>query len=297
MPKPKQVIAAYVPVIHRGYLQLFDAFSEAKELYVFGQEITEHLDYIRKDLRALSADDQLKLLRGLDRFDEVQVLHAQSLRELDQAGVTIHMPDEDISRAVGSDFKVAKIDYYPIFLRWDRQTLEEIEAKPDETISTKQFDRQFMAQSAAESGKSSDIWRHVGALLVDASGNEISRAHNAGQPSEHSPWALGDPRNAFSRGVAIETSMFTHAEARLIAEAARDGKSLKGASIYVTTFPCPPCAKLIAHSGIKTCYYATGYAVLDGQQIMNEYGIKLVRVAGFDGPDNDARRLVPYDSA
>ena len=37
-----------------------------------------------------------------------------------------------------------------------------------------------------------------------------------------------------------------HAEARLIAAAAREGRATAGAVLYVTDFPCPPCAKLIA---------------------------------------------------
>lgn len=120
-------------------------------------------------------------------------------------------------------------------------------------------------------------------------------AHNQGQPNDDSPWMEGDPRNIFNRGVAIEMSVFLHAEAGLIAQAARLGQSLQGSTLYVTTFPCPACAKLIAHSGIKRLYFTSGYAVLDGRRIMEEYGVQLVRITGIkeSGQENSAV-WVPY---
>jgi dCMP deaminase len=64
----------------------------------------------------------------------------------------------------------------------------------------------------------------------------------------------------------------------LIAEAAREGISTKGAVVYVTDFPCPPCAKLIAGAGISRLYFRTGYAVLDGEDVLAEAGVEVVRV-------------------
>ena len=65
-------------------------------------------------------------------------------------------------------------------------------------------------------------------------------------PDEQIHYSEGDPRSDFSKGVNVELSLFFHSEAQLIAEAAKKGISLEGASMYATTFPCPPCAKLIA---------------------------------------------------
>lgn len=46
-----------------------------------------------------------------------------------------------------------------------------------------------------------------------------------------------------------------HAEANAIAQSARFGVPLDGATIYLTLHPCIGCAKLIAQSGIKEVVY------------------------------------------
>jgi dCMP deaminase len=69
-----------------------------------------------------------------------------------------------------------------------------------------------------------------------------------------------------------------HAEASIIAAAARDGVSLRGADLYVTTFPCPSCARLIAQAGFARCFFAGPYSVLDGEEVLRAAGIELLWV-------------------
>ena len=49
--------------------------------------------------------------------------------------------------------------------------------------------------------------------------------------------------------------------------------------MYVTDFPCPPCAKLIAAAGIARLYFREGYAVLDGSDVLEGAGIEVVQAA------------------
>ncbi|MFN4131444.1 MAG: deoxycytidylate deaminase [Caldimicrobium sp.] len=55
----------------------------------------------------------------------------------------------------------------------------------------------------------------------------------------------------------------SHAEANAIAQAAKFGISLEGASIYCTLAPCYVCLKLIASAGIKEVYYEYDYESRD----------------------------------
>ncbi|NCS97095.1 MAG: deoxycytidylate deaminase, partial [Candidatus Pacebacteria bacterium] len=87
-----------------------------------------------------------------------------------------------------------------------------------------------------------------------------------------------DPRNSFHKGEHIELSTAIHAEAALIADAAKKGISLEGTQLYVTTFPCPACAKLIACSGITKLYFSEGYSMLDGEKILNDAGVLLSKI-------------------
>jgi dCMP deaminase len=128
--------------------------------------------------------------------------------------------------------------------------------------------------SAAES---IDWWRQVGAALRLATG-ELMSATNVHNPHPLSPYAVGDPRANLYKGVGLELSTATHAEAGLIAQAAREGKATKGGVMFVTDFPCPPCAKLIAGAGIAKLYFVEGYAVLDGQDVLEAAGVEIVQV-------------------
>ena len=50
-----------------------------------------------------------------------------------------------------------------------------------------------------------------------------------------------------------------HAEQNAIADAARRGVSLQGATAYISHFPCINCAKILASSGIKAIKYHWDY--------------------------------------
>jgi dCMP deaminase len=45
----------------------------------------------------------------------------------------------------------------------------------------------------------------------------------------------------------------------------------------VTDFPCPPCAKLLAAADIERLYYREGYAVLDGEAVLEAAGVEVVQ--------------------
>jgi dCMP deaminase len=276
---------AYVPVIHRGYLAFFDRYPDVRTLYVCGRSILEREDYLRKDLRALTPDDQVRILRATGRFDSVQVLEWPDVADLTARHGRLVLPDEDISRQIAAEWKTNQYELSPVFLRWDRQAANAEMDGAEVAITAGEFEQNVMREALQVAGHSSDIWRRLGAVLITANGQRVGPAPNTGEPTPHSPWMEGDPRNIFSRGVGIEMSVFTHAEAVVIAEAARSGISLQGATIFVSTFPCPACAKLIARSGIAACYYRDGYAVLDGRRILEEYGVKLVRVQLDDTAD------------
>lgn len=292
MPKTTY-LALYMPVLHKGYLNLFKKHKDVHEVLVFGDDILEKVDYIRKDLRSLAPSEQKDAVLGLGIFSNVSVVMATDLKKLDNVESEFVLPDEDICREFAKSIKHAKVTYYPIFLRWDRQSVEGVDQQNvKEVITEGQFDQDIMQEAMEKAGASSDIWRRVGAVLIADSAKLA--ASNQGEPTAHSPWMEGDPRNIFSRGVGIEMSLFSHAEATVIAEAARRGIKLEGATMYASTFPCPACAKLIAHSGISTCYYKDGYAVLDGATVLEQYGVKLVRVAMNDKTAPNGPEAVHY---
>jgi deoxycytidylate deaminase len=64
-----------------------------------------------------------------------------------------------------------------------------------------------------------------------------------------------------------EFGRVVHAEMCAICDAARLGRSLKGATLFVTTFPCHNCTKHILAAGIKCVVYIEPYPKSRAQQL------------------------------
>lgn len=275
----RKIIIAYLPVIHQGYRQLLEANPEFHTLYILDRDIIHRYRHLQKEIRALDPQLVRQLLPNWNLLDEVALADTATLESLKKDDVEILMPDDEISHDLAQQyFKRKKVTFYPVFLRWDRRK-SEAKDPVDSTITVSQDElaQTMLGRAQQEAFKSSNIWRRVGAVLA-REGQIISAASNQHRPTQFSPWLDGDVRANFGRGVGVEMSTDQHAESCVIADAARKGTRLEGATLYVTTFPCPPCAMLIAYSGIKQLYFAEGYAVLDGKRILEQQGVTLIHV-------------------
>ena len=66
-----------------------------------------------------------------------------------------------------------------------------------------------------------------------------------------------------------------HAEANLIAFAAKHGISLEGATVYTTCAPCLDCAKLLVNAGIRKVVYWEEYRDTRGKDLLIQTGVKV----------------------
>jgi dCMP deaminase len=274
-------VVAYVPVLHEGYRRLLERHGPKTRLFVVGPEL--HADYrpLAKDIRALPAELVAESVAAWGVCEEVAVLTAQRAQSLAQERPAIVMPAEDVSyRLAERFFERCEVRYDTVFLRWDKtKTAQLLRPQPHRTASEDELVAELASRAEALAARSVDWWRQVGAAIRLADG-EVRSAENVHNPHPLGAYAVGDPRANFNQGVAFELSTATHAEARLIAEAAREGRATEGAVLYVTDFPCPPCAKLIAAAGIARLYFREGYAVLDGQDVLGAAGVEIVQLAG-----------------
>jgi len=270
-------------VLHAGYEALFDRHADADEVLLLGRSFAEDFPVLRKEIRALDPSVAARYLVAARRFPTVRVVERDDLPSA-IAGDVLVLPDEEIMRSLFGGRSDVEIVWERTFLRWDRSwSLAGRPASFDGRISTEELDRSFALRAAAEAGLSSDWWRQVGALAV-RDGEVLGVAHNEHRPTEYAPYVNGDPRNDFSRGVHIELSTAIHAEALLVARSARFGPVLDGADLYVSTFPCPGCARLVAEAGFHRCFFAGPYAVLDGEDVLRAAGVELIWVSNEDLP-------------
>lgn len=272
-----QVIVAFVPVLHQGYVDFFKKYSEST-LYIFGSDINQDFTSITRDLRVIDPVLTKKAIDALGVVKEVMILDKENASTI--AADLVVMPDEDVSRVVAETyFKDKKVEFISTFLRWDKQiSTTEFVVPADRTISETELDKELITEAIATGQRSADWWRQVGALAVK-DGKILYSGFNENVPSRFYIDTFGDPRGNFDAGVRIDLVTTIHAEANIIAHAAKDGQSLAGTDFFVSTFPCPTCARLIRATGVKRVYYNKGYSILDAEDILKGAGIEIILVS------------------
>jgi len=130
----------------------------------------------------------------------------------------------------------------------------------------------FMATALLISARSSCERLHVGCVLV--SGGECqNRVIAAG----YNGFVAGAPHRSRMRDDHEQATI--HAEQNAIADAAKRGVTIMGATTYVTHYPCLQCAKLLVSAGIKQIKYHFDYNndPLVGE-LLKEWGIPIERL-------------------
>ncbi len=271
-------LVAYVPVLHKGYISFFRKYTGAV-LFIIGSDMLRGFEHLHRDIRGVCPEDMRTVILSLGIFTEVRILTRESVVDIYDTPHSIVMPDEDVSRAIAGQYFFSRhIIFESIFLRWDVQnTTSEQAIQNDRTVSRDEFDREIMSRAFSEATKSPDWWRQIGVLVV-RDGAIILSGFNSHMPHQQSLYAFGDPRGNFSWGERIELSNAQHAERAVIARAARLGVRIGGAFLYVTTFPCPPCAMDVVEAGIKRLYYCEGYSLVGAAEILRAHNVELIRV-------------------
>ena len=275
----ERILLAYIPVLHEGYRRFLEEHGAGRRLFLIGPEL--HLEYapLAKDIRALPAELTATALGSWGICAEVAVLDVRGAEALALEAPFVTMPAEDVSYRIAERFFArCEVRFDTVFLRWDKtRTAQLLRVPAPEAPAGDPLLAELVTAAQERAAASVDWWRRVGAAIRFADGTTAARA-NEHLPHRLSAYTVGDPRSNFSKGVGLELSTAVHAEAGLIAEAARSGIATAGSVMYVTDFPCPPCAKLIAGAGVAKLYFRSGYAVLDGRDVLEAAGVELQQV-------------------
>ena len=152
----------------------------------------------------------------------------------------------------------------------------------EEDISTEyiSWDQTWMEICQVIAKRSKDPKRKIGALIVNEDNRIISIGYN-GMPKTKEgidndkvyPWT--------KVGKSIEDTKYAyvvHAELNAILNAASNGQSVKGCTLYVTYNCCNECCKAIIQSGIKKVVYmySKDKAIYNiGREMLNNAGIEV----------------------
>lgn len=121
------------------------------------------------------------------------------------------------------------------------------------------WDEYFMGVAVLSAERSKDPGTQVGACIVGPDKRIISVGYNGmpmGCSDDVLPWAR--------EGNPLDTKYLYVCHAEFNAILNKGGADMRGATLYVTLFPCNECAKAIIQSGIKeVVYYSDKYAETD----------------------------------
>ena len=139
----------------------------------------------------------------------------------------------------------------------------------------------FIRICSIVASRSTCIRRQVGAVIVRD--NQILATGYNGAPKgvQHCE-VVGCLRQQLNipSGERHEICRASHAEQNAIVQAAVNGISIKGASLYCTNHPCSICAKLLINSEISTIYYLSDYDDKLSKDLLAETKIKIYKLKG-----------------
>lgn len=278
----KTAIVLLMPALHQGCINFINRNkTEVTTLFLINGTLAKAADpergwVLEKHLNAISAIEMQKFINGNSPVTEVKILDENNLQGFDT--VVVPLNDGTVEKVMEKFYPTIPITPVEGFIRWERKTVLSQKAPvAHAAISIEDFDKEIMAKAFKEAKKSWDWWRQVAAIILPQNNMPIV-AVNRHMPDEQAPYVHGDPRSEFMPGEYIEYSTAIHAEMAAMGFALREGISLKDSSIYVTTFPCPNCARMIIEAGIKKVYYCEGYSLLDAAKIFKAASVKLIFV-------------------
>jgi len=270
------VILGTFSILHKGYLAIINKYPKAS-IAILDDDLANELYVLETDLRKMPAEQMKSLLASLDR--SISIVSKENIADV-QTADTIVLINDDITDAFKTKYLAEHphvIDETGFFYHETKNVFSADDSQVDATKSYTDEDMQFMKMASAETAKSGCFWRQVGSVLV-RDGEVVFSSCNQMLPHKDECYRIGCVRDQIKPGEKPEMCSAIHSEAYIIAQAARKGVPLEGTSIYVTVFPCPVCAKIIAASGIKKCFYSGGWSNFDGERVMKSQGIELVKV-------------------
>lgn len=140
-------------------------------------------------------------------------------------------------------------------------------------------DKYFMDMAKLVATRSTCLRRAVGAVIVKDK-HVLSTGYNGAPRGTRHCEETGCLRIELNvpSGTRHELCRGVHAEQNAVAQAAYFGISVKGGTLYTTTFPCSLCAKILINAGIREIVYDEGYMDDLSKSLLAETDIIVRRV-------------------
>lgn len=143
------------------------------------------------------------------------------------------------------------------------------------------WDEYFMEMVEVVKKRSTCLRRQVGAIIVKDKRIVATGYNGAPQNCKHCE-EIGCLRNELNipSGERHELCRAIHAEQNAIVQAAANGTSIKGGTLYVTTQPCILCSKMIINAGIEKIVFKGDYPDELSLKMLKESKVRVVKFEG-----------------
>jgi len=132
------------------------------------------------------------------------------------------------------------------------------------------WDSRFLDMARLVSSWSKDPSTQVGAVITRGK-FVVSLGFNG-----HPKGVKDSPERLENREVKYRTII--HAEMNAIAQAAKNGASIKEGAIYITHTPCIHCLKVLVNTGLKEIYYEKPYKLHTLEELLRYTQVHLHKV-------------------
>lgn len=149
-----------------------------------------------------------------------------------------------------------------------------------EIVDNLNINDQYFMNLAYKESNNSNCRRHVGAVLVK-NGMVLATGYNAAPIGIKSCQEYGicmRQRDNIKSGTMQEHCKAVHAEQNAIINAARCGISIEDSTIYVTTYPCSICARMLINCSLKRIVYDGDYLDSNSHSMLEESGIAIEKI-------------------
>jgi dCMP deaminase len=275
----------YAPVVHEGVIRCIERHAtDELQVFLIGESVLAGSEYLPRSQREFPLP-MPDLLAAVDAVLKQRGVHvtlteatAETLALVPTTACCVQSRHEIVSWVVAQHWAGREVADDTVFIRWDipfagmYQLPEAVLPKQEHTPEH----REIMATIRKSAAYSDNTFRQVGAALVLPDG-KIYTGYNHGGEYIGEGWTIGNPRALLDKGGHPEINPDIHAEQAVLMQALREGLQVKGAALWVTTFPCRTCANMIAQSGIATVVFEEGYSVLGSEEVLQRAGVTVLQ--------------------
>lgn len=141
------------------------------------------------------------------------------------------------------------------------------------------WDEYFIEMTHLVATRSNCVSRKVGAVIT-VDNQVVTTGYNGAPKGLHHCIDSGGclrKLNNIESGTRQEVCRAVHAEQNAIISAAIKGVSIKGGTIYVNTYPCSICTRMLINAEIKRIVYDSDYSDPLSKEMLEESKIEVVK--------------------